>query len=61
MGFSTDNPADLLKRGMRDDSKTEGQGIGLAMSTEIVQAVGGKIELKVSPQVGARVRRYLPI
>jgi signal transduction histidine kinase len=61
MGFSTDNPADLLKRGMRDDSKTEGQGIGLAMSTEIVQAVGGKIELKVSPQVGARVRLYLPI
>ena len=45
---------------MRDDSKTEGQGIGLAISAEIVEAVGGKIELKASPQVGARVRLYLP-
>jgi len=60
MGFGGDSPAELLKRGMRDDSKTEGQGIGLAISAEIVEAVGGKIELKVSPQVGARVRLYLP-
>ena len=60
MGFSGDSPAELLKRGMRDDSKTEGQGIGLAISAEIVEAVGGRIELKASPQVGARVRLYLP-
>ena len=60
MGFGGDSPAELLKRGMRDDSKTEGQGIGLAISAEIVEAVGGKIELKVSPQVGARVRLHLP-
>lgn len=60
MGFGVDNPSELLKRGMRDDSKTEGQGIGLAISAEIVEAVGGKIELKASPQVGARVRLYLP-
>ena len=60
MGFGGDSPAELLKRGMRDDSKTEGQGIGLAISAEIVEAVGGKIELKASPQVGARVRLYLP-
>jgi len=60
MGFGIDSPSELLKRGMRDDSKTEGQGIGLAISTEIVEAVGGRIELQVSPQVGARVRLYLP-
>ncbi|WP_020393933.1 ATP-binding protein [Thiolinea disciformis] len=60
MGFPSENPAKLLKRGIREDSKTEGQGIGLAVSTEIVAAVGGKIELLVSPYVGARVRLYLP-
>lgn len=60
MGFGVDSPSELLKRGMRDDSKTEGQGIGLAISAEIVEAVGGKIELKASPQVGARVRLFLP-
>ena len=60
MGFGGDSPSELLKRGMRDDSKTEGQGIGLAISAEIIEAVGGKIELQVSPQVGARVRLHLP-
>ena len=60
MGFGVDSPSELLKRGMRDDSKTEGQGIGLAISNEIVEAAGGRIELKVSPQIGARVRLYLP-
>lgn len=61
MGFPSENPAKLLQRGIREDSKTEGQGIGLAVSTEIVSAVGGTIELKVSPQVGARVELHLPI
>ncbi len=60
MGFGVDSPSELLKRGMRDDSKTEGQGIGLAISNEIVEAAGGRVELKVSPQIGARVRLYLP-
>ncbi|RVU85547.1 two-component sensor histidine kinase [Leucothrix sargassi] len=60
MGFGVDTPSELLKRGMRDDSKTEGQGIGMAISNEIVEAAGGRIELKVSPQIGARVRLYLP-
>lgn len=60
MGFPSENPAKLLQRGIREDSKTEGQGIGLAVSTEIVSAVGGHIELLVSPYVGARVRLHLP-
>lgn len=61
MGFPTDNPAKLLQRGVREDSKNEGQGIGMAVSAEIVSAVGGKIELMVSPQMGARVRLHLPV
>jgi len=60
MGFPDNNPSKLLKRGIRADSQTEGQGIGLAVCTEIVEAAGGSIELLVSPQVGARVRLRLP-
>ncbi len=61
MGFPDNNPSKLLKRGIRADSQTEGQGIGLAVCTEIVEAAGGTIELLVSPQVGARVRVRLPV
>ena len=61
MGFPEENPSKLLQRGIREDSKSEGQGIGLAVSTEIVSAIGGKIELLVSPYVGARVRLHLPV
>lgn len=60
MGFPDNNPSKLLQRGIRADSMTEGQGIGLAVCTEIVMAAGGTIELLISPQVGARVRVTLP-
>ncbi len=60
LGFPDKNPSELLQRGIRADSKTDGQGIGLAVSTEIIEAIGGKIELLVSPYVGARVRLHLP-
>jgi len=60
MGFPDKNPSDLLQRGIRADSQSEGQGIGLAVSTEIVQALGGKIELLISSYAGARVRLHLP-
>lgn len=60
MGFPDNNPSKLLQRGIRADSRTEGQGIGLAVCTEIVMAAGGNIQLLVSPQVGARVRVILP-
>jgi signal transduction histidine kinase len=61
VGFPMDNPSKLLQRGIREDSKSDGQGIGLAVSTEIISAIGGKIELLVSPYVGARVRLHLPV
>lgn len=59
LGFPDQNPSALLKRGMRADNKTEGQGIGLAISNEIIEASGGKMELLVSPYIGARVRLHL--
>ena len=61
MGFPDNNPSQLLTRGMRADSKTEGQGIGLAVSAEIVKNAGGKISLLMSPYIGARVRLHLPV
>ncbi|MCK5896185.1 MAG: two-component sensor histidine kinase [Cocleimonas sp.] len=60
LGFPDKNPSTLLKRGMRADNKTEGQGIGLAVSNEIIEASGGRMELLVSPYIGARVRLHLP-
>ena len=61
MGFPDNNPSQLLTRGMRADSKTEGQGIGLAVSAEIIKNAGGKISLLMSPYIGARVRLHLPV
>lgn len=61
LGFPDINPSELLQRGIRADSHSDGQGIGLAVSTEIVEAIGGKIELLISPHVGARVRLHLPV
>ncbi|HFC92405.1 MAG TPA: hypothetical protein ENJ51_06295 [Leucothrix mucor] len=61
LGFPDKNPSTLLRRGMRADSKTEGQGIGLAVSNEIIEAAGGRMELLVSPHIGARVRLHLPV
>jgi len=61
MGFPDNNPSQLLTRGMRADSQTEGQGIGLAVSSEIVKNAGGRITLLMSPFIGARVRLHLPV
>jgi len=61
MGFPDNDPSQLLTRGMRADSKTDGQGIGLAVSAEIVENAGGKILLLMSPFIGARVRLHLPV
>lgn len=61
LGFPENNPSQLLTRGMRADSQTEGQGIGLAVSADIVKRAGGKINLLMSPYIGARVRLHLPV
>ena len=50
----------LLRRGVRADSQTEGQGIGLAVVAEILHAYEGEIRLERSALGGGRVRLGLP-
>ncbi|MDX1345506.1 MAG: ATP-binding protein, partial [Sedimenticolaceae bacterium] len=58
-GFPED-AARMLERGLRADSKQEGQGLGLALVREIVTAAGGSIELVDRHGEGACVRLLLP-
>jgi len=52
--------ARLLERGLRADSRQEGQGLGLALVNEIVTAAGGSIEIADSHGKGGCVRLTLP-
>lgn len=53
------NPDTLLSRGVRADTRTAGQGIGLATVADIVHLNDGRIVLDASPDLGgARVRIY---
>lgn len=45
--------ADILKRGKRMDTQTEGQGLGLAIASDIVDAYQGEIRLGKSQRGGA--------
>jgi len=54
-GFPVGQEQNLLQRGVRADSRLEGQGIGLAVAEEIVLAYEGEIQLERSPLGGARV------
>jgi two-component system sensor histidine kinase PhoQ len=58
-GFPEDANA-LLRRGMRADSQVDGQGIGLAVVHEIMQAYEGVIRLERSTLGGGCVRLGLP-
>ena len=55
-----DNPNQLFKRGIRADQQSEGQGIGLFVSGEIISGAGGSITLGNIPTGGARVQIRLP-
>ena len=50
----------LIGRGVRADTRHEGQGIGLAISNELVENYGGTIVLSQSPLGGARVAITMP-
>ena len=59
-GFPADAATHLIDRGVRADTRREGQGIGLAISNELVEAYGGHIALSDSPLGGARVCITMP-
>jgi two-component system sensor histidine kinase PhoQ len=50
----------VLERGVRADEAVPGQGIGLAVVREIVEACGGTIDIGRSPLGGARVALSWP-
>jgi len=50
----------LLTRGARADTQIEGQGIGLSISRELIEAHGGTLKLADSESGGARVIIKLP-
>ncbi len=59
-GFPADAGDSLLDRGTRADTHKEGQGIGLAVSHELIENYGGELTLNRSPGGGARVSIELP-
>lgn len=50
----------LLARGVRGDERGEGQGLGLAIAQELVEAYAGSLELLPSELGGAAIRIVLP-
>ncbi len=58
-GIDPDRSQQIFQRGVRADS-SPGQGIGLAVVTEIVHSYGGQIMVDESPLGGARFTLDLP-
>ena len=55
-GIEPDQAEVILARGVRADSSTEGQGIGLAVVRDIVEEIyGGEVSVSDSELGGARV------
>ena len=53
--------AELLERGMRGDERREGQGLGLSISWQLVEAYGGELALERSNELGgAAIRLSFP-
>jgi len=50
----------IIQRGVRADSQSPGQGIGLAVCDEIVSSYGGSLSIEESNLEGARFRITIP-
>lgn len=59
-GISRDRRELALRRGERGDAAKPGQGIGLAVATDIVDSYGGRIRIDAGALGGARVRLEFP-
>jgi len=59
-GFPAELREQLLDRGVRADTRQDGQGIGLAVARELCESYGGELSLAGSPLGGARVSIELP-
>jgi len=57
-GWPDGNLQDFMQRGVRADTRTHGQGIGLAVSDQIMRAYGGKLELSRGQHGGATVNLH---
>lgn len=51
---------EILRRGKRIDTQEEGHGLGLAISTDIIDAYQGEVNLEKSQLGGARFTVILP-
>jgi two-component system sensor histidine kinase PhoQ len=60
-GIPEDKRHSLLQRGTRLDSYKEGQGIGMAVVTDLVSAYQGKLEISDSTLGGACIKLTFPI
>ena len=59
-GIPLDDAARLLRRGERADQRHPGEGIGLAVVSEIVRQYGGRLAVEQSNLGGARFRIDIP-
>ncbi len=59
-GISEQQFADLLQRGVRADERREGQGLGLAIAAQLVEAYDGRLEQVSSELGGAAIRIQFP-
>jgi len=60
IGVSKQIANEILERGKRDEALSEGQGIGLAVVSDIVKLYSGKLTINESELGGAAFTIYLP-
>lgn len=59
-GVPEDKREFILQRGARSDTLAQGQGIGLAVVTDIVSSYGGEIAVDISDLSGAKIKIVFP-
>ena len=60
-GVPKDRRQAILKRGVRADSRSKGQGIGLAVAMDIIDSYDGRLTISDSELGGASFRIMLPL